>query len=670
MANRVKGITVEIGGDTTKLDKALAGTNKQLTTTQKSLKDVERLLKLDPGNTELLEQKQRLLAQAAEASAQRLDTLRQAAQSADKALQRGQAYQEKYEPLKAELDGVAASMKGLEANAASMQAKLEAGQISTEQYDAFNKKLQDTKKRHKELQQAVKDLDNEFKGARMDQSQYDALQRELAESEKKAKDAEDAFRKCASGMDEMGRKAQLVSDKTAELASSTKGISVAAGGAVGGLVAMAVNAGKSADDINTLAKQTGLSTEQIQKFQYATDIIDVSMDTLTGTMAKLIKNMANAQKGSGDAKAAFDALGISVVDQNGVLRDNQEVFDQAIEALGRMNDETQRDAYAMQIFGKSAQDLNPLILGGADALKQLGKEAEDAGLILSQDALDSANEFNDAIDSLKATATGTFASVGTEIATMLIPVMQDLGDGLKQIMEWFRGLDESQLNMIFTVGLVVGAISPALSLISKISNAMSGLLDVFSKLGAKGTIVLFAIGAILTIVTQLMSAWDDMSQFEKIVSVLGLIAAAAITAAIALGAFQSAATLGIAAAGIVAGIVAITAAINSANKRAERAAAYNKTMGIRSESGVPGLANGAVVPPNQPFFAMLGDNKKETEVVSPYSTIKQAAADAYAERGGTGDLHIYLHKGGGFMREFKFSLDGEAKRQGVKLTEV
>ena len=67
---------------------------------------------------------------------------------------------------------------------------------------------------------------------------------------------------------------------------------------------------------------------------------------------------------------------------------------------------------------------------------------------------------------------------------------------------------------------------------------------------------------------------------------------------------------------------------------------------------------------------MLGDNKKETEVVSPYSVIKQAAADAYAERGGTGDLHIYLHKGGGFMREFKFSLDGEAKRQGVKLTEV
>lgn len=87
--NRIKGITVEIGGDTTKLDKALAGTNKQLSATQQSLKDVERLLKLDPGNTELLAQKQKLLAQAASGTAEKLKTLREAARSADQALQRG-----------------------------------------------------------------------------------------------------------------------------------------------------------------------------------------------------------------------------------------------------------------------------------------------------------------------------------------------------------------------------------------------------------------------------------------------------------------------------------------------------------------------------------------------------------------------------------------------------
>lgn len=88
MANRIKGITIEIGGDTTKLDKALAGTNKQLSTTQRELKDVEKALKMDPGNTELLAQKQRLLGEAASAAGEKLEVLRQAAQTADAALAR------------------------------------------------------------------------------------------------------------------------------------------------------------------------------------------------------------------------------------------------------------------------------------------------------------------------------------------------------------------------------------------------------------------------------------------------------------------------------------------------------------------------------------------------------------------------------------------------------
>lgn len=109
-SRRIRGITVEIGGDTTKLDKALSGSNKVLGETQKALKDVERLLKMDPGNTELLEQKQRLLAQAAQATAEKMETLRQAAEGADDALQRGQAFQARYQPLREELDQVTASM--------------------------------------------------------------------------------------------------------------------------------------------------------------------------------------------------------------------------------------------------------------------------------------------------------------------------------------------------------------------------------------------------------------------------------------------------------------------------------------------------------------------------------------------------------------------------------
>lgn len=102
-SGRIKGITIEIGGDTTKLDKALAGTDKQLKQTQTSLKDIERLLKLDPGNVELLVQKQRLLTDAVEGTADRLRTLKDAAQQAEQALARGEISQGQFDALNREI---------------------------------------------------------------------------------------------------------------------------------------------------------------------------------------------------------------------------------------------------------------------------------------------------------------------------------------------------------------------------------------------------------------------------------------------------------------------------------------------------------------------------------------------------------------------------------------
>ncbi len=157
-----------------------------------------------------------------------------------------------------------------------------------------------------------------------------------------------------------------------------------------------------ADDINTLAKITGLSTKELQEFQYASELIDVDMDTLSGSLSKLTKNMSTAKKGTGDAATAFDALGISVTDGvTGELRNNKEVFYETIDALGKMTNETQRDAYSMAIFGRSAQDLNPLIVAGSDALAQYAKEANDFGLVLDDVQLNALNGFNDNVYRMK-----------------------------------------------------------------------------------------------------------------------------------------------------------------------------------------------------------------------------------------------------------------------------
>lgn len=102
-SNRIKGLTIEIGGDTTKLDKALAGTDRQLRATQASLKDVERLLKLDPGNVELLSQKQRLLTDAVDETKERLQTLETAAEQAYQQLSQGEISQQQFDALNREL---------------------------------------------------------------------------------------------------------------------------------------------------------------------------------------------------------------------------------------------------------------------------------------------------------------------------------------------------------------------------------------------------------------------------------------------------------------------------------------------------------------------------------------------------------------------------------------
>lgn len=356
--------------------------------------------------------------------------------------------------------------------------------------ELLKKAIGETSDKLNALKEAETQVQRQVQKGEASEEQYRALQREIAATENSLKSLEEQSKGTNKAMssitlDNIGSAASNVSTKT-------KGISTAAAAGVGGLVAMAVKAGQSADEINTLAKQTGLSTEQIQKFSYASDIIDVDLETLTGSLAKLTKNMQSAKNGSKNTQDAFDALGVSILDQNGNLRSNQEVFSEAINALAGIEEETQRDAYAMQIFGKSAQDLNPLILGGADALKELGDEAEEAGLILSQDALDGANEFNDSIDKMKATATASFGKVAGQLAEVLIPVMEQLTTIISELLIFISGISPETLQVITTILLVVAAISPIAGMISSIITVVKGLGTALAFLSANPILLIIA----------------------------------------------------------------------------------------------------------------------------------------------------------------------------------
>lgn len=207
----------------------------------------------------------------------------------------------------------------------------------------------------------------------------------------------------------------------------------AVGAVVGGIAKMTISAGYAADDLNTLAAQTGLSTETLQKFQFASEQIDVSVETMAGALSKVTKQMSAASSGTGSASEAFNKLGVSVTNTDGTLRDNEEVFNEVIAALGEIPNETERDALAMEIFGKSAAELNPLIMGGAEALQEYGEMAENAGLIMSQDTLDGLNKVSDAVDTFKATTSAAgnvlmagFAEPLAEVTDLATGYIQDL----------------------------------------------------------------------------------------------------------------------------------------------------------------------------------------------------------------------------------------------------
>lgn len=117
MASRIQGITVEIGGDTTKLSTALSKVNKEIRDTQSQLKDVNKLLKLDPGNTDLMAQKQKLLTQAISETKEKLDALKLAGQQANEALAKGEISQSQYDALQREIVETEKALEELEKQA-------------------------------------------------------------------------------------------------------------------------------------------------------------------------------------------------------------------------------------------------------------------------------------------------------------------------------------------------------------------------------------------------------------------------------------------------------------------------------------------------------------------------------------------------------------------------
>lgn len=326
-------------------------------------------------------------------------------------------------------DGISAKLKQLDSNLASEekilnsleeQYKLTVEQMGEGSAQADKLKvsinnqkavINNTKKEINKYETSLKDVEKAEDIAAKTGKTVDEVLDDMAKSTKEADKAADDAAKSGFTVFK-GALADLVA----------QGISKAIEGAKN-LGKSLVELGLKADDLNTLSAQSGFSTEMLQKFEYAADRIDVDVDTIVSSARKMKKNMVS---NSADTAEAFERLGVKVTDANGELRDSNEVFFEVVEALSGVNNETERDTLAMQIFGKSADDLAGIIDDGGAALKKYGEEAEDVGAIMSQELLDGANDFNDSVDEIKATTKGMFNKIGAEIARKLVPEVKDL----------------------------------------------------------------------------------------------------------------------------------------------------------------------------------------------------------------------------------------------------
>lgn len=554
MARKIKGITVEIGGDTTKLDKALSDTNKSLGETQRSLRDVERLLKLDPKNTVLLEQKQRLLADAVSDTSKKLETLKTAAEQSG---------------------------------------------------DELRKTAEGTK-------------------------QYDALQREIAETERKLKDLEQQQKDTTSTT-------KKLSDSMADLEDKTEKVGK-----------VAKNAGKLIAGVATAAIASVGATEDyrdsLSKLETTADLMNVTMEDAKTAMADFYRvtgdydtafeaanNLLNLKLQGEGLTTAVDLLSAAVIRFPDTLK--IESLADSLQETVATGTATGQFAELLDRLGVSAEEVSASLALYTDentrldiALSALAAnglagvtsawQAENAELVRSRDAN---LQLKDSV---------------ADLAEELVPLITRVTGSAAAFMQWFNRLDSGGKTAVITFAALVAAVGPVIDVMTGLSKILPVVQGFIAGIDGKSAALAITLALLATAIIAIIDAWEDMTGLEKVVSILGALTIAAAGAAIAVGALQSAWSLGLAAAAIVAGVVAITAAVNNAKKRAQADAAAMSY----SADNVPALADGAVLPPNKPFLAMVGDQRNGTNIEAPMSTIKQGVREVMNERGGGGSV--------------------------------
>jgi len=264
-----------------------------------------------------------------------------------------------------------------------------------------------------------------------------------------------------------------------------------------GMIKLAVEAGKTADRILDLEQITGLSTDTLQEFKNVAAVAGVDFEGLVGTLTRFQGRLKLIDQDGTASAEAVKRLGVSVRDANGELRSADDLFPEFIGALNQIEDITERNSIAQEVFGRSLQDLGPVLGLTAEQIKNAREEARELGIVQSKDALIAANNFRIEVDKLKLSLQGQAQALGQELIPVIQSFLPIVADTLKAVIgltKGFTDLPVSGQKTVIALAAIAAALGPTLIAIGKLITIIPQLKIAFAALTSPAALGALAAG--------------------------------------------------------------------------------------------------------------------------------------------------------------------------------
>lgn len=435
----------------------------------------------------------------------------------------------------------------------------------------FQKAIELCEQKAQALRAQLKHMEESGK---FDPADYAKLQLELAKVETQSVKAAEGIERIKNiKIEQLNEKFDKLGDSIEKAGQKVSVFSAAAAGLIAGAAAIGKSAAATGAEIDDMTQQFDVSAETIQRWNYLALQAGVDSTAFTRALIRARAAMADLSTGTSNAATqALDALGISARQ----FGSDEEMFDGILKALSEVEDSTLQTAYANEIFGdRIATQLLPYINAGADDLAKWNEEFE-AMPSLTGDEASALAELDDTFNRLNTTMLYATAQLGEALTPIIERVVEFIEESvvpaIEELANWFENLSPGMQDTILAILGIIAVAGPLLILIGKLIPGLKALATMgklLDRTWTRATVGIAAAGAALALIFGIIQNWEKMGTGAKVIAIIGTLTAAALGAAVALGAFHSAWSLGLAVTGIVAGIAMAVAAINSVKDEIE-----------------------------------------------------------------------------------------------------